>query len=321
MDAHTSIAHGVAPLVAERLERLELPVPEALQQRRRIAQLVPLVVQPVLERARNAYDGRMLILKGPEIAACYRPGTRFYGDLDVLVDDAPAALEALLAAGFATMDERIERRPHHLPPVWWPGFYLPIEIHSRLNWPRHFDPPANEEIFAAAVPSTLPIDGLETASPVHQAVLTAAHAWKHLPLRAVRDAVDVAVLAERCDPAELDDVARAWQMDRIWNTTIATARWLFADGRRPIATRLWAQSLVRPREATILERHVRRWVTSFWALPPGPAAVAAARNITADLRPVGAEGWSAKLRRSVLVATHPTRTRSSLAPEDDDGEF
>ena len=318
MDLDTILAHRLAPLAAEVWSESGRTLPEVLAHQRRAAQLIPLLVVAVLARAREAYSGRMLVVKGPEIAALYRVGDRPYWDLDVLVDDAPAALEALLAAGFETLDEGTEQRPHHLPPVWWPGVHLPLEIHTHLNWPRHLQAPPNDELFEQAVPSSVPVDGLETAAPAHHTILTAAHCWKHLPLRSVRDLIDVAILAEQSDPDELERVARSWQMDRIWHTMAATSEWLFAGGRRPVATRLWAQSLRRPREATILERHVRRWVTPFWALPPGRAAVAAAKNIAADLQPVDGEGWGPKLRRSILVASHPAQTHSARAREDEE---
>lgn len=321
LDAPTIVAHRLAPLAADRWEELRRAVPQAFVRERRAAQLLPLLAGTVLARARDAYPGRMLVVKGPEIAAVYPANRRFYGDLDLLVDDAPGALDALIAAGFETVDAGSERRPHHLPPVWWPGIHLPIEIHTHLNWPKHLVPPTNAEVFAEAVPSRLGIDGLETAAPAHQAILTAAHCWKHVPLRSVGDLIDVSVLAQQADADEIRRLAHRWGMSRIWHTTTAAADWMFEDRRRPVATRLWAQSLRRPREATILERHVRRWVTPFWALPPHRATVATARNIVDDLQPVDGEGWSAKLRRSIWVASHPSRTRSGLAREDADDAF
>jgi hypothetical protein len=321
MDLKMVLLHQVGPLAAERWSKLGRELPAPLVHQRRVAQLLPLLAVEVLGRARAAYPGRMLVVKGPEIAALYPSSSRLYGDLDVLVDDAPAALEAFLAAGFQIIDSGIERRPHHLSPVWWPGIHLPIEIHTRLNWPRHLEAPANEELFEQAIPSTLPVDGLETAAPAHHAILTAAHCWKHLPLQSIRDLIDVTVMSDRCDPSEVEAEARRWGMDRIWNTTTATSTWMFAGGRRPVATRLWAQSLRGPREVTILERHVRRWVTPFWALPPGRAAVAAAKNVYTDLQPVDGEGWGAKLRRSASVASHPARTRSAQLRDDEEGDF
>jgi hypothetical protein len=317
MDLSTVQAHQLGPLAVKRWSETGRDVPAALLRERRVAHVLPLMATQVMKRARDAYTGRMLLIKGPEIAALYPADARLYGDLDVFVDDPQAAYDALLAAGFER-DAETETRPHHFPSLLWPGVGLPIEIHTQLAWPRHLEPPRNEELFAEAVPSSLAVAGLETASPVHHAVLVAAHGWKHMPLSFMRDLIDVAVLAEQSDRAELERVARSWGVERIWQTAYATANWLFAGGRRPVATRLWARSLHGPREETILERHVRRWVTPFWALPLPRATVAAAKNVALDIRPGDGDSWRAKLRRTATVATHPSRTRSEVAWDDED---
>jgi putative nucleotidyltransferase-like protein len=210
----------------------------------RVAEATTLLAIPVLERARAAYPGRMLVIKGPEIAARYPLPLRWFGDLDVLVDDGPAAFGALIGAGFEPIEVgREETRAHHFPPIWWPGMPLPIEIHTGVNWPRQLTAPPIDEIFATAVRSTLPLDGLETAAPEQHALLTAAHVWRHVPLRSVRDLLDVRLLADEADAAELERVARRWDLTRIWRTTDAAAAWLFEGGKRPFATRVRAQSL------------------------------------------------------------------------------
>jgi putative nucleotidyltransferase-like protein len=310
MDVPAILAHQLAPLAARRWRTLERQLPGALLERERAAQFVELLAIPVLARARDAYPGRMLILKGPEIAALYPPGGRLFGDIDLLVDDAPAALRALEAAGFEEIHSAIAPRPHHLPPVWWPGSGLPIELHVRPSWPRHLEPPPNGELFDEAIASKVPVTGLEAPAPAHHAVLMAAHCWRHMPLRSVRDLIDVTLLAAQADAHEVERTARRWGMIGVWRTTAATAQWLLEDGKPPAATRIWARNLRPPREASILEKHVRRWVTPFWMLPPVRAVPAAMKNIAADVRPVGGEGWSTKLRRIAWVAAHPSRTRS-----------
>jgi hypothetical protein len=309
MDVETVVVHRLGPLAAERWSALGRELPPVVLQERRVAQFLPLLAVAVLQRARAAYPGRMLVVKGPEIAALWPSSGRLYSDLDLLVDDASAAFEALRAAGFETIGRE---RVHHLAPVAWPGINIPLEIHSRLGWPRHFEPPPREELFDQAIPSRLPVEGLETAGHAHHAVLTAAHAWKHMPLRSVSDLIDITLLAQESNPDEIDRAARRWQVDRIWRTSEATASWVLRGSRRPLVTRLWAQSLRDPRNPTRLERHVRRWVAPFWALPPGRASVAAARNFATAVRPVGTEGWRAKLRRS--FSSSPI-TRE---PEDDE---
>jgi hypothetical protein len=256
------------------------------------------------------------------VEALYPTGGRLFGDLDVLVDDAESAFDALLAAGFERTPGAMDH-PHHLSPLSWPGNPVRCELHLRPNWPRHLQPPPTAELFADAVPSRLPIPRLEAPSPAHHTLLVAAHNWRDMPLRSVRDLLDILLLARTTEVAEIERVARRWEVFGIWRTTYRTASWLLEDGRQPLATRLWARSLVAPpREMTILETHLRRWVAPFWMLPPAPAALAAVRDIGVDAQPVGDESWGAKLRRVGWVATHPRRTYSERAvpnPNDDAG--
>ena len=314
MDLRAILAHKLGPLAAARWRELGRPLPNALMQEQRAARFLPRLAEAILVRARAAYDGRMLILKGPEISALYPPGGRLFTDLDLLVGDAPAAQRALVGAGFrevsATSDEGADH--HHLTPLVWPGVELEIEIHSKLNWPRHLRPPPNDVVFGAAVPARTPIDGLEAPSAAHHTVLVAAHSWEKLPLGVLRDLVDVAVTAEQADPDEVERVAAEWGLGRVWQTTVATTAWLFAGGKRPLATQLWARNLLSPRESTLLEAHARRWVTPFWMLPPGRATVAAASNVGADLRPSRGETWREKGRRIFRAAANPSRSRSTL---------
>jgi hypothetical protein len=321
MDLDAALAHHVGPIAARRWRKTGREIPEDLRQLERSANFGALVAISILARARDCYGGRMLVLKGPEIEAYYPYGGRAFSDLDLLVDDAPSAYRALLAGGFEEVPDALDRLPIHLPSVRWPGSAVPVELHLRPNWPRHLNPPGNDELFGAAVASRLPVEGLEAPSPEHHTLIVAAHAWKHMPLRSVRDLVDVAVLAAVSDEAELNRCARDWSLDGILDTTLAVTRWLFEDGSRPLATRVWARHLRPAREASILERHLRRWVAPFWMLPPGRAVVADGKNITSDARPVGDESWATKLARITWVATHPRRTRSERPMPEPDEDF
>ena len=318
MDLQTVLAHQLGPLAAIRWRETGREIPDLLLLHERAAQIRSMQSVPILARVRAAYPGRMMLLKGPELDRLYPRGARLFADLDLLVDDADAAHEALLAADFEPMVAHLDSRPHHLPPLWWPGSHLPIELHTRLKWPRHLSVPPNQELFAEAVPSSVPVPGLEAPSAAHHAALMAAHGWEHMPLRSIRDLLDVTVLARDADPAELERVVRRWGLSGIWRTTTGTARWLFEAGPAPVATRIWARSLRDPREPSILERHLRRWVTPFWMLPFGRAVVASTKNVLLDMQPVGDEPLRAKLRRIAFVAAHPTMKRSDRPPLPDD---
>jgi putative nucleotidyltransferase-like protein len=314
MDVPSVVAHQLGPLAARRWRELGRPVPYDLQEQERAAQLRALMAVPVLARARAAYEGRMLIMKGAEIEVRYPAGGRLFGDLDLLVDDAPAARDALLASGFEEVPNALDRHPIHLAAVGWPQSQILVEVHMRPNWPRHLHAPPNAELFDAAVPSALPVKGLEAPAPAHHVLLVAAHHWKDMPLSSVRDLLDVAVLADGPDAREIEGVARRWELTRLWRTTLAAVQWLFEGQRPPLASRLWARNLLRLREPVILEKHLRRWVAPFWMLSPPRALVASIKNIGMDARPVGGETWAAKVRRVGWVATHPTRTRSQELP-------
>jgi hypothetical protein len=319
MDVQTVLAHQLGPLAAIRWRETGREVPDLLLVHERAAQIRSMQAVPILTRARAAYPGRLMLLKGPELDRLYPQGGRLFADLDLLVDDAAAARAALLAAGFEPISAALDGRPHHLPPLWWPGSHLPIELHTHLNWPRHLTAPPNEELFEASIPSSLPVPGLDAPAPAHHAALMAAHGWKHMPLRSIRDLVDVTVLAQDADEAQIADVTHRWGLSRVWSITTATSNWLFDDGRAPAATRLWARNLRNPREPSILERHVRRWVTPFWMLPFPRAVIASTKNVLLDMQPVDHEPWRAKLRRVAFVAAHPTLKRSDrVRPPDDD---
>ena len=96
------------------------PVPDELRADRRYAATMALAAPALLERARAAYDGPLMLIKGPEVAACYpEPSARHFRDLDLLAEDPERAQRALLAAGF---EETGSDAAHHLPPSAGPVF-------------------------------------------------------------------------------------------------------------------------------------------------------------------------------------------------------
>ena len=100
--------------------------------------MTALAASAVLRSVRAAYGGRLMLMKGPEVAARYpEPSTRAYRDIDLLADDPAGAQRALLAAGFVERERRprpfgarsISSRSSH------PEFGLTVEIHRRPNCP------------------------------------------------------------------------------------------------------------------------------------------------------------------------------------------
>lgn len=279
-------AHGVAPLVAERLRSRGEDVPEAFREEERAAKMVNLVAPSVLARARAAYDGPMLLLKGPEVSALYPGRARMLVDLDLLVDDAPAAQEAMLSAGFVPAErlKRVSPSFYHLNPIELPGIPLPIELHKTFRWPNGLHPPPNDVLFESAVPASVDVPGLLAPATAHHAVLLAGHAWAEHPLERLRDLIDVALMTAHADIDESARIAAAWGWDRVWRTTGRTIEWLFSQGPRPTATRIWARHLNGLREPTVIDRQLRRWLAGFWALPTRSALPEIAYEVKRSIR-------------------------------------
>jgi hypothetical protein len=273
LDAETARAHGLAPLVAERLRCRGEDVPAAFMQDERAAKMANLIAPSVLTRAREAYDGPMLVLKGPEVSALYPGRARMLVDLDLLVADAHAAWKALLGAGFEPADrlDRVSPSFYHLNPLELPGVPLPIELHKSFRWPDGLRPPPNEALFEAAVPVSIDVPGLVAPARAHHAVLLAGHAWAERPLERFRDLIDVAAMADGIDSRELDRIAADWGWDRVWRTTNSTIEWVFDHARKPAAVRIWARHLAGFRQPSVVELQLRRWLSPFWTAPPASA--------------------------------------------------
>lgn len=295
-------AHGLGPLAADLLEQDGRPVDPLFARERTLAHMAVLVSGGVLERIRAAVSGPLLVLKGPELAIRYPNNARRFGDLDVLAANAPEAQRALLAAGFVEDVDPggIWVGIHHLNPVRFPSLPIKIEIHSEPKWVPGLPPPHNGELFEAAVPTTLGVEGVGTPAPPHHALLVAAHAWTHEPLRRARDLLDAGVFAVEADPSELHSLARAWDLGRLWTTTEAAFD-AFVSDRRTWPLRLWAGHIPELRSQTVLEDHVCRVLSNFWGYPTRVATARAARAVLDEFRPAFDETWSEKGRRSVLA--------------------
>ncbi len=266
----------------------------------------------LLARVRAAWDGPLLLFKGPEVALDYgAPGLRSFGDLDLLTDDAEAAQAALIDAGFREVfDAEIYEDIHHLRPLWWPGLPLVVELHTRANWPAAIPGPSTGELLAAAVPGRLGVAGVSTLPPEHHALVLAAHAWEHQPLGRLGNLVDVAVTLRRCDRAAVAALARRWGCARMWRTTEAAIDSVLEGDRRSAAVALWARHLGEVRERTVLEWHVKDLLAPVWGLPPARVPAAVWAEVRATAGPEGREPWRAKLARARLAVRHAGVPRS-----------
>jgi Uncharacterised nucleotidyltransferase len=313
-------SHRLEPLAAKRFRAQGRSVPEDFVAQERRAAIATLMAPRVLERVRAAYDGPALVFKGPEVAARYPdPVLRAYGDIDVLVPEAEEAQRALLAAGFRLVgDPELYLGIHHLRPVLADGLPLIVEVHSRPKWVEPLSSPPIDSLFEGAVPSATGVAGMLAPAPACHALLLAVHSWAHEPLRRLRDMVDIAAVAAAAEPGEIDSLAQAWGVERIWRTSNAAIDALLGKRSTTWALRLWAQNLPRARERTVLENHLQRWLSDFWALPPLTAVRSVPRTFVDELGPGGDEGWRDKAARTVLALRNASQRRSQHDRELDE---
>ncbi|MEA2467525.1 MAG: putative nucleotidyltransferase [Thermoleophilaceae bacterium] len=257
-----------------------------LEGARRHAAATAIMTPLVLERVREIVDGPIVLMKGPEIAARYQdPSLRPFNDLDFLVEDPAAAQRALLAAGFEPIgDPSLYEGHHHLRPLRLPSLPLPIELHHEPSWMSWVRAPSAQHLIAQSVPSATGIEGIRALRPDHHALFLAAHGWGHWPLGRALDLVDVLAASEGMSRELLRALARQWNMEKVWCTTIAAADCVI--GQRPRLTwplRTWAAHIPECRRQTPLERRMTHYLPPFAGLALGPASGRALTRIHRQL--------------------------------------
>ena len=261
-----------------------------------------LTARTVLERVRDAYDGELLLMKGPEVASHYpNPTDRPFRDLDILVDDPHAAQRSLINAGCV---ESGGRAPHHLPALFWPDAPLLIELHSRPKSPPWLPEVSADMIFGHATPSRTPIEGLLAPDPAVHALLLAAHGWAHDPLRRLRDVVDIAATLQDADRSRTTQCAREWGWDRLWGVTVTVTDAVTTDGTLPKWLSPWTRHLLSARDRTVIEHQLTQLVPPTRCVPAGQAPRRLARHIRDILAPRTDESWGHKVRRSRHALFH-----------------
>jgi len=304
--------HRLHLLAAERWREQGKEIPRELEQDERLAGVRLTAAAMLLERIRDAYDGRWALIKGYEVAARFpNPLTRPFADVDLLAEDALGAHRALRAAGFVEIgDPERYVKIHHLRPLSLPGLMVPVEIHHAPKWPRGLAPPPTEALLAAAVPSATGIPGVTTLDAADHALVLAAHSWAHLPLRRLLELIDTATLAREADPNDIEARAEACGFQRVWSTTKASVDSLFYGAPRSSAQRLWARHLADVRERTVFESHVERWLSPFWSLPLARATSALGSTARAEIGPAEGETWQGKLARMRRALRNASASRS-----------
>jgi hypothetical protein len=305
-------AHRLESFEIRRLRRLGQPVPDELAQQELGAVASARGAEALLRAAREAFDGRLVLMKGYEVALRYpEPWLRPFSDIDLLADDSAAAQRALLAAGFVEVgDAAIFAGIHHLRPLWWPGSTLVIELHHEPKWPDGDPSPVPEELFEAAVPSRSGVDGIQRLPDSMHALALAAHSWAHLPLRRLLDLVDIAAVADGVPRDELVGLAERWGIGRIWNTSLAVTEEVLLAGGATSAGALWGRHLAAARDRTVFESHLERWLSPLWAHALPRALSEIGPRILDEIRPGQGEGWRDKNARIVHASRNALTSRS-----------
>jgi hypothetical protein len=307
--------HGLELVAARAWRTRGYAVPDELRSEERIATIRALAVPVLLKRIRGAYDGTVILMKGPEVATRYPdPAMRPFLDLDFLVDDPPAAHRALTASGFLEVGEPARYEgAHHLRPLAWPELPLAIELHREPNRPVWLAAPDPDELLELTRPSTTGVAGVSAPVPAAHAVLLAAHSWAHEPLRRLLDLIDVTVVLENEDDRRrARELALRWGLGRVWKTTIAVADGLLGRSDSGTALRIWARHLAGVRERTVFETHMTRWAGPVCGLPYNRirALGGATRMFTDAARPRGDERWTDAMRRTRLAIADAPRPQS-----------
>jgi hypothetical protein len=312
--------HGLQLLAARRWRVQGRPIPQNLLDEERAAALRLISGPILLERIRAACDGTIVLMKGYEVALAYGdPALRPFVDIDLLVEDSLDVQRALLAAGFVEVGKpELFMDIHHRRPLWLPGFPLTVEVHHEPKWPVLLAHSPAREFLGAAVPSGSHVDGISTLPAAHHALALAAHSWAHLPLRRIKELLDVAAVAEQADRGEISALARRSGMGRVWRTTIGSVDSLFYGAPKTSAQGIWARHLLAARERTVLESHIQKWVSPFWSMPWYKAAQVSALEVVSEFTPAEDERWGEKgvrARRAVRNALLPrSEHESQLGP-------
>lgn len=318
-------AHRLQLLAGRRWRALGREIPDDLRSEEHLAAIRDAIGPELLARVAAATEQPVVLLKGQEIARRYpEPALRPYIDVDLLARDADRLQAELIAAGFELTENPawafrrdgngdLFTDKHHCHPLRWAGWPMRLEIHRRPSWPRWLPQPPVGEVFDLARPGET--EGVLTLPPSPHVLVLAAHLWVSNPFARLRDLLDISLLLPETNPAEVEELARAWALDRVWATTQAVVRSVFLDGRTSSAERLWARHLAGAREQTVIEVHVTRWASPFWALPLRRAVRVAAGNVISDVRPALDEPWRSKVRRSLRAVRNLGAAKSQHEDE------
>ena len=271
-----------------------------------------LVAELALREIRVAFDGRILLLKGLELACRYAdPTDRPFGDLDLLTDEPERLQATLLASGYdyddaiGTDTDLPYRDPtfHQLAPLRHATLPVIVEVHRNPGWLAGMAPPQLSELIDRATPSRSGVDGLLTLDPAAHAVYLAVHSWRHRPFYRRQDLEDIQVLLEHDGTkTEAADLARAWGVGRIWGyyQNAIEAR-LGNEPARPMVRLLGGTADSESR--SVRSEYLGQYAGRFFVDHPIRHRAAIVRGIRGGLQPLEGERFRQKLARMIQRLT------------------
>lgn len=236
------MAHGVGPVVAARhFDRGHVRSP-AIERSAWSAAFAEMSALLMLDRIAPHVVEPVLVLKGPEVAACYPTrGQRQFADVDLLAADADALHHRLVDAGFQQPGVDAAPRHHHLPALVSPGLDAVVEIHAAVGTYRWMRPPSASELVERSAPSRCH-PAFRRPDDADHAVLLQAHAVSTRATLDLRDALDVAAVASDWDAVER--AARAWDARRLAVMSRKLVVALASDGGSALLRR-YADDVIR----------------------------------------------------------------------------
>jgi hypothetical protein len=248
--------HGFGLLVGDEDE---------VHDRRRAHARTVLVGETILEELRTRAPGPLVLMKGLEVAQLYPAVThRPFRDLDLLVTDARATWDRLVAEGYWANPRRpIEIDHHHLPALAGPHRHIGLELHHRPNLPAWATIPT-DLILSTAEPSRTDIEGILRPRDDLHALLMAMHGWKGGFTR-LRDLFDALLLAAVSE-VPVEETAARLGLTRFWRWTSRIAENALL-GRSAGPSRFVARVLV-PGGRTRAERKRVRLVAPYLVANP-----------------------------------------------------
>lgn len=282
--------HGLLPMAIAHWRRTGRSIPHDLEAERAAAAALLIEADRLVVRLASSLEAPFLVFKGPEVGALYPdPTVRVLSDVDVLVRDADRVHDQLLGAGWHELAGpgvlRWYNDIHQTHPLVVPGLTLPLELHRRPNWPTWGSPPPIDELFEAAQPSAVDVDGALAPSIEHHALLVLAHSWWHQPFERLSQLIDFAVLLGLCDAAVLRITARRWQLEKLLDVAMRTVdSVLLGRGEDPLVIRCCAPHLRHLGRVSPARQQVNRYTASLFVARPADAAHATVDGVVRRVR-------------------------------------